>query len=103
MDVVLDVDLHPGSRTVTSLIRSPYSKRHLDNGVCSLQAPHTAARTRTQAKAAFRPEDLERTFGNIEIFLATFGDNTTIERAAADLIAATLRVVEIYRQFLLEE
>ncbi|KLU91963.1 hypothetical protein MAPG_10911 [Magnaporthiopsis poae ATCC 64411] len=59
-----------------------------------LDAFQIASDVRAQAKDAFKPGDLERKFGDIEIFLATFPDDTKVKTAAVELVAVTLRAIE---------
>lgn len=49
---------------------------------------------RVKATSSFTSEELERTFGDIEIFLATFPEDPKVEKSAVELIATTLKSVE---------
>jgi len=45
---------------------------------------------------------LERKFGDIEIFLTTFKNDSKIETAAVELVATTLKAIEITIGFFLK-
>ncbi|KAL8376086.1 hypothetical protein RB595_007279 [Gaeumannomyces hyphopodioides] len=84
----------PGKQAIKLVPSTEYVSPVLAAVEVILDACQIAANIRTQAKAAFKPEDLERRFGDIEIFLATFKNDATMEKAAVDLVAATLRAIE---------
>ncbi|KAK4103950.1 hypothetical protein N658DRAFT_419668 [Parathielavia hyrcaniae] len=59
-----------------------------------LDAFETLSSVREKATNAFSSEDLERTFGDSEIFLATFGEDATVKKSAVQLVATTFKAVE---------
>lgn len=59
-----------------------------------MKAFETSSKVREKTTNAFESEDLERTFGIIELFLATFPDDPNVEKSAIELVATLLRAVE---------
>lgn len=57
--------------------------------------------TRGKLTSAFNEDALEKTFGDIEIFLAVFQGDDNIIEASVDLLATTLRAVENTMAFFL--
>ncbi|KAL8303232.1 hypothetical protein RB600_006918 [Gaeumannomyces tritici] len=60
-----------------------------------LDAAKTATEVRTKVAISFQEKDLAESFGKIELFLATFPGDENIRIASVDLIACTLKAVEL--------
>ncbi|KAL8359267.1 hypothetical protein RB601_007954 [Gaeumannomyces tritici] len=60
-----------------------------------LDAAKTATEVRTKVAVSFQEKDLTESFGKIELFLATFPGDENIRTASVDLIACTLKAVEL--------
>ncbi|KAL8369925.1 hypothetical protein RB595_000331 [Gaeumannomyces hyphopodioides] len=60
-----------------------------------LDAAKTATEVRTRVTLSFQEKDLTESFGKIELFLATFPGDDNIRLASVDLIACTLKAVEL--------
>jgi hypothetical protein len=68
----------------------------------SSKAAETTSGVRDTATKSFESEDLERTFSEIEIFLATFPEESRIEKASIKLVAVTFKAIEYAIGFFLK-
>jgi hypothetical protein len=66
------------------------------------KAAETTSGAREKVTKSFESEDLERTFREIEIFLATFPEESRIEKASIKLVAVTFRAIEYAIAFFLK-